>query len=280
MFLVVVVLLSALAVPVLGGHLSRLADVSVRLAWTLPLALALQVVAINAPGVPQAIRPWIQLGSYPAAGVFVVANRHLPGMALIGLGLLLNVVAIGANGGVMPASASALDRAGLPRRPTAYANSAVVEHPRIAFLGDVFAVPKPLPLHNVFSVGDVAIALGAAIAIHGISGSRLYLARSKGRHLRRRRYRGRHVRPPRGRDSTGPHAAQAAHAAHPAPTAPTAHPTHPTHPADPAPAARSPQPARSAHAARPADTADTADPAHGPPAPAEPPATGRAERSG
>jgi Family of unknown function (DUF5317) len=258
MFLVVVVLLSALAVPVLGGHLSTLADVSVRLAWTLPLALALQVLAINAPGVPQAMRPWIQLASYPVAGLFVVANRHLPGMALIGLGLLLNVVAISANAGVMPSSASALDRAGLPRRPTAYANSAMVDHPRVAFLGDVFAIPKPLPLRNVFSVGDVAIAVGAAVAIHGISGSRLYPARSKGRHLRRRRYQGRHVRPPRGRDPTRTHAGHAMPAAHaPRPQ----HATHTAHTAQSPPARAEP-------------------PAHGPPATAEPPATGRAERSG
>jgi len=227
MFLVVVVLLSALAVPVLGGRLSRLADVSARLSWTLLLALGLQVLAINAPGIPHGMRPWIQLASYPVAGVFVVANRRLPGMALIGVGVLLNVVAISANGGVMPASASALDRAGLPRRPTAYANSALVEHPRVGFLGDVFAIPEPVPLHNVFSVGDVAIAIGAALAIHGVSGSRLYRSRSRGRHLRRRRYQGRHARPPHGRDpapapvENGEHGAHLAHGP-PAPAEPLA----------------------------------------------------------
>jgi uncharacterized protein DUF5317 len=200
MILVAVVLLSALAVPLLGGHISKLADVSVRLAWTLLLALALQVLAINAPGVPRGTRPWIQLASYPVAAVFVVANRRLPGMVLIGVGVLLNVIAISANGGVMPASAAALDQAGLPSRTSSYANSALVEDPRVPFLGDVFAIPEPFPLHNVFSVGDVAIALGAAIAIHGLSGSRLYRPRPRGRHLRRRRYQGRHERAPRGRD--------------------------------------------------------------------------------
>ena len=173
MFLVVVVLLSALAVPVLGGRLSRLADVSARLSWILLLALGLQVLAINAPGVPHGMRPWIQLASYPVAGVFVVANRRLPGMALIGVGVLLNVVAISANGGVMPASASALDRAGLPRRPTAYANSALVEHPRVGFLGDVFAIPESWPFSNVFSIGDMALVIGGAILIHTTCETRL-----------------------------------------------------------------------------------------------------------
>jgi hypothetical protein len=40
-------------------------------------------------------------------------------------------------------------------------------------LGDVFYIPASWPLSNVFSVGDVLIALGVAWAVHGICGSRL-----------------------------------------------------------------------------------------------------------
>ena len=46
-----------------------------------------------------------------------------------------------------------------------FANAAYVEHARLWFLGDVFAIPASWPLANVFSVGDVLIALGAAWAI-------------------------------------------------------------------------------------------------------------------
>src|SRR6266536_3329295 len=178
MFLVAIVLMSALAVPLFGGRLS----------------------ALTVPGVPESLRPLIQLASYPIAGVFVIANRHLPGMLLIGLGALLNLIAMSANGGVMPASAAALDKAGLPLQRDTYANSALVRDPRLGFLGDVFAIPEPVPLHNVFSVGDVTIGVGVIIAVHGLSGSRLRVFRQPGRHLRRRRYRGRHERAPRGRD--------------------------------------------------------------------------------
>src|SRR6266496_3814787 len=188
MFLVAIVLMSALAVPLFGGRLSALADVRARLAWILMLALGLQVVALTVPGVPESLRPLIQLASYPIAGVFVIANRHLPGMLLIGLGALLNLIAMSANGGVMPASAAALDKAGLPLQRDTYANSALVRDPRLGFLGDVF------------SVGDVTIGVGVIIAVHGLSGSRLRVFRQPGRHLRRRRYRGRHERAPRGRD--------------------------------------------------------------------------------
>lgn len=200
MFLVVIVLISALAVPLLGGRLEALAEVRARLAWILAFALALQLVSLTVPGVPEPLRPLIQLASYPVAGVFVFANRHLPGMLLIGLGALLNLIAMTANGGVMPASASALDQAGLPLERDTYTNSTLVPDPRLGFLGDVFAIPEPVPLHNVFSVGDVTIGVGVVLAVHGLSGSRLRIGRPGGRHVRRRRYRGRHERAPGGHD--------------------------------------------------------------------------------
>jgi Family of unknown function (DUF5317) len=203
MFLVVIVLLSALAVPLLGGRLEALAEVRARLAWTLLLALGLQVVSLSLPGIPDGLRPYLQLASYPVAGVFVVANRRLPGMPLVGLGALLNLIAMSANGGVMPASAAALDQAGLPRHRDSYANSTLVRDPRLGFLGDVFAIPDPVPLANVFSVGDVCIGLGLVAAVHGLTGSRPRLRRASGRHVRRRRYQGRHQRAQRGRDRPG-----------------------------------------------------------------------------
>ncbi|MBA2426322.1 MAG: DUF5317 family protein [Actinobacteria bacterium] len=45
--------------------------------------------------------------------------------------------------------------------------------PNLLFLGDVFAWPVPLPLHNVFSAGDVCVVLGVALVLHQICGSRL-----------------------------------------------------------------------------------------------------------
>ena len=53
--------------------------------------------------------------------------------------------------------------------------------PRLAFLGDVFYIPASWPLSNVFSVGDVLIALGVAWAIHGICRSRLVPSRARSR---------------------------------------------------------------------------------------------------
>jgi hypothetical protein len=180
-FLVAIILAGALAVPLLGGRLSALAEVPLRLPWLLTLAILAQVVALSLPGVPDALRPAMHVASYLVAGGFVVLNHRLPGMAVIGLGGAANLAAIAANGGVMPASPAAVAAAGLPADPQGFANSAVLDDPRLALLGDVFAIPAGWPLANVFSAGDVLIAVGAVLAVHRICGSRPPWRRTRNR---------------------------------------------------------------------------------------------------
>ena len=72
----------------------------------------------------------------------------------------------------MPASPSAMAGAGLNLEP-GFQNSTALAEPRLAFLGDVFHLPASWPLSNVFSVGDVLIALGVAWALHRTCRSRL-----------------------------------------------------------------------------------------------------------
>jgi hypothetical protein len=54
----------------------------------------------------------------------------------------------------------------------------VLENPRLPWLGDVFAVPEGFPLANVFSIGDIIMAVGAAYAVHRICGTRLVRRRT------------------------------------------------------------------------------------------------------
>ena len=49
----------------------------------------------------------------------------------------------------------------------------MLENPKLLFLGDVFATPASLPLHNVFSIGDGILLLGVAVLVHVACGSRL-----------------------------------------------------------------------------------------------------------
>jgi hypothetical protein len=170
--LVAVVVLSALAVPLSGGRLGALADLRLRHLWAVYAALGLGVLALEVPGLPGWLRSLLLVAAYPVGAVFLVANRRVPGMLLTGLGAALNLLAITANGGVMPASPAAMATAGLADGQ-GFQNSTVLAHPRLAFLGDVFAVPASWPLSNVFSVGDVLIAAGLVWGLYRICGSRL-----------------------------------------------------------------------------------------------------------
>ena len=73
----------------------------------------------------------------------------------------------------MPARAGALAAAGKHVRPDQFDNSTVVAGAKVAFLGDVFVWPAPLPLANVFSIGDVMLTAGVGVVLHGACGSRL-----------------------------------------------------------------------------------------------------------
>jgi uncharacterized protein DUF5317 len=94
----------------------------------------------------------------------VLVNGRIAGMPIIALGALSNFAAIASNGGYMPADTGAL--ASLAKTaPVIYSNSSVPEHPALAPLTDVFALPTWLPMANIFSVGDVLIGAGVAIVI-------------------------------------------------------------------------------------------------------------------
>jgi Family of unknown function (DUF5317) len=172
-FLVAVVLVSALAVPLFGGRLGALLEVHLRHVWAIFAALGLEIAAIELPGLPDRLRAAMLVAAYPILAVFLIANRRIPGMPLVALGGAMNLLAISVNGGIMPASPWALAGAGLPVGEPGFHNSAALPDPRLAFLGDVFFIPASWPLSNVFSVGDVLIGLGVAWALHRICRSRL-----------------------------------------------------------------------------------------------------------
>ncbi len=133
--------------------------------WLVLVAFAVQTLLFEAPGVvPDPIQTPLHLATYVALGAFVVTNLGLAGMRVIAVGGASNALAIAANGGVMPASAAAWRFAGLPIDDE-FTNSGTLAHPRLAFLGDVFALPRGLPFANVFSIGDVVLMVGFALLI-------------------------------------------------------------------------------------------------------------------
>jgi hypothetical protein len=159
----VLVLVSA-ALP--GYDLRRFGRLRWRHTWLVWLALADQVLVISVLPDSHELSAAAHLGSYVLAGLFVLLNHRSLGTLVIGAGGLLNLTAIAANGGVMPASPAALRASGWHPSPGHFANSAAVDHPRLGVIGDVFATPSWFLLHSVFSVGDVVIVVGVAMFLH------------------------------------------------------------------------------------------------------------------
>ena len=162
-----VVVIAVLAGLLLGGRLAALADLQLRGTWLAFTALGLQAVAF-----PLQLFPWrtptylarpLWLLSYALLVGMLAWNRRVRGAAVVGLGLALNVAAILANGGLMPVRAAALRAEG--RFYHVHQNSIQAAHPHLGWLVDRWAVPHWIPLGNVYSVGDVLIALGIAVAI-------------------------------------------------------------------------------------------------------------------
>jgi Family of unknown function (DUF5317) len=160
-------LICILSVPLIGGRLSMLTELGFRHAWLPVAALVAQVLIISiVPGGAGDADAAIHLGTYALLGLFLVLNRHIPGLLVVAAGGALNFAAIATNGGVMPADPDAIAAAGIPQDATQFANSAPTDGAPLGILGDVFHTPGWLPIHNVFSVGDVVIVLGAFLLLH------------------------------------------------------------------------------------------------------------------
>jgi hypothetical protein len=149
-----------------GGEFARLERVSIRWAPLALMGLLAQLVLFLEPVAERvgALGMPIYVASTATVLVVVIRNVRLPGLALVAVGAASNLAAIAANGGYMPASAGALAALGKSIN-AGYSNSAIVPAPALAPLTDVIAMPRWLPFANVFSLGDVLICLGVALAV-------------------------------------------------------------------------------------------------------------------
>jgi hypothetical protein len=148
-----------------GGRLANLSSFRFRWGWLAVAGLIVQVVLFTPSGdaLAGSAGPAIYVASTLAVFVAVLRNIRVPGMVVAALGALSNLIAIAANGGAMPTDAAALAFAGIPIED--HMNSVVLANPALRPLTDIFALPAWLPMANVFSVGDVLIAVGIAWTI-------------------------------------------------------------------------------------------------------------------
>ncbi len=167
--LIVATAAGLLAGYALGGRLHNLEHLSLRMPWLVLLSLAIQLVIFTSlgDGLGESASLVAHVATYALLLVFVAFNVGRPGVVLAGFGALLNATVIVANGGYMPASTRALEIAGLSTTVPTHNNSMVADGGvHLLRLGDVMAVPGSIPLlSNVFSIGDVVIALGVAILL-------------------------------------------------------------------------------------------------------------------
>jgi hypothetical protein len=164
-----VLLLAGVVVGVLrGGSLENINRVRFRLPWLVFLGLALQLGAEAAagrfPGIQRGVvGPLVLAISYAFVGTFVVLNFRFPGALLIGMGLLLNLSVILANG-AMPVSLWAVKVSGshaVTHLQNSVKHQAMGRGTRLGFLGDIIPVP---PL-GIVSVGDVVLGAGVFILV-------------------------------------------------------------------------------------------------------------------
>ncbi len=166
MFILYAVLAGLLIGLVTRGSATRLGDL--RFAWA-PLIVAgmmIQLLLFSTP-LGDALGPWAVI-AYGASNIAVLIavgrNLAIPGLWVVLVGGASNLLAISVNGGYMPANPAAL--AALGRVPNEeFSNSSVVANAVLWPLTDLFAMPAWLPMANIFSVGDVLIGVGAAIAV-------------------------------------------------------------------------------------------------------------------
>ena len=161
----------------LGGSLRNLAET--RLRWW-PLALAgLPLQLIPVPSRPGQADHWAAAGlliaSYVLLLMFVARNIHIPGLQLVAMGFALNLLVIGANGG-MPVKDAALRHAagsGYEEARQLLLQKGGLKH-HLATSDDVLVPLSDVigiggPVANVFSPGDLLAYAGAAWALAALT---------------------------------------------------------------------------------------------------------------
>lgn len=175
------ILLAAVLLGFTAGLIrARIADRSIHLpamhlTWLVTIALIPQLLAFYIPSTSG----WFSKEAASAALivsqvgllVFTWANRHLVAFWIMGIGLVMNLAVITANGGLMPVSPQTLVHL-VPDRPIEtwevgerLGNTKDIVLPfaemHLPWLADRFVMPAWYPWPTAFSLGDVAIALGA-----------------------------------------------------------------------------------------------------------------------
>jgi hypothetical protein len=160
--------------------IDRIAALPLRSAWLALLALVLQYPLLLAPfGETQQVvlHQILFLVSHLLLLAFVWLNRSMVGIQIVGLGVVLNLAAILANGGFMPVTPEALVQinpgTSLAQFPAGlhygYSKDIILarEQTNLWLLSDVLVLAPPFPWPTAFSLGDLLLAFGIGVLVQG-----------------------------------------------------------------------------------------------------------------
>lgn len=181
MFLCLSVLIAVIVALFRGGKWSNLSTFKFKMQWLVFVAIILQVMIFNPIwGKYQVLNlytNYIYIVSMVLLIAFALANIRVAGIKAIFAGMLSNAIAIIANGGYMPSDPAALknllsvEAMNQLQSGSASYNSVVInEQTNLKYLSDIIYIPNI----NVYSIGDVLIAVGAFIIIQRIMMNRSY----------------------------------------------------------------------------------------------------------
>lgn len=173
MFMLYAIVFGLVLGTIAGGRLGGLAELQFRW-WPVALGGLIVQLVLFSPFAEGLVSAGPVAYSASTALVCIAVLRNVRGNARFGVvvaGALSNLAAIVANGGYMPVTPDALAASG-HATATGYSNSLASSRPALDVLVDRFALPPDLPFSNVFSVGDVLIAIGIVMVIIGLMRTR------------------------------------------------------------------------------------------------------------
>ena len=155
-----------------GGR--RYQPASLSYMWLVVVAMLPQALAIYFPFTRDVVPDWavkfLLIGSQVGLLIFVWLNRKHPGLWILGMGLTLNLLVMGINGGLMPISPETVAQltaghsSDVWQAGVRFGSKDIIlpeASTRLWWLSDCFLLPAWLPYRVAFSLGDVLIALGA-----------------------------------------------------------------------------------------------------------------------
>lgn len=166
MLLVVAAVMGLLAGLASGGSVNRLAGIRLRWPLVIVLALAIKELGVWGPlATRQDIAPWLYTASLAVLiGWTLLHTYRLPGIWLVSLGIMLNLLVVLANGGHMPVRPDLAHRGPIQLLEQGVWGQYTLEgaHTRLAPLDDRINLPWPLGalFPQAYSVGDLVSVAG------------------------------------------------------------------------------------------------------------------------